>query len=76
MSTLNEKIFAILDDKIHLASTSAMYQMREASNELCKLILQEKIDLLNECISASEHLTETNVSLKISELTSQLKALT
>lgn len=46
IQTLNEKILGTVSSKIHVAS-SASYQLRDAANAIEKLLLQEKIDLLN-----------------------------
>lgn len=72
-SELNEKIFDLLDEKIHLASTSAMYQMREAANSIEQLILNIDIELLKK-LQSDKFVYET-IGITISDLTQQLNKL-
>lgn len=79
---LSEQIFDILDDKIHLASTYAMYQMREAAKELELLFLQSQVDLLNEITvgnlianPVSYVIPKKLISDKITELKQQINNL-
>lgn len=73
MSTLNEKIVDILYNELSADIYQSIDGKKEAANEIGKLILQEKINLLK-TLQSDKFIYET-VGVTISELTNQLNIL-
>lgn len=75
MSTLNDKIFDAIEKNCVGYGSNPTIGKQDAANEIEKLVLQEKINLLNEVKGDFRGEAWQNCNNKISELTNQLKAL-
>lgn len=79
METLNDKIIDILDNSIRSFDWE-IFGVTEAAKEIEKLILQEKISMLNDCVDELNGYGESQcanyIESKIEQLATTLSNLT